>query len=36
MKMEYKKIIAVGAILAIALIVQIGAVALIDPFLEEG
>jgi presenilin-like A22 family membrane protease len=36
MKMEYKKIIAMGAILAIALIVQIGAVALIDPFLEEG
>ena len=36
MKIEHKKIIAVGVILAFALIVQIGAIALINPFLEEG
>ncbi|MCH2453668.1 MAG: hypothetical protein MK159_03525 [Halobacteriales archaeon] len=34
--MEHKKIIAVGLILAFALVVQIGAIALINPFLEQG
>ena len=36
MKIEHKKIIAVGVILAFVLIVQMGAISLINPFLEEG